>query len=69
VVFAVAAFIVGVKPYVRSHLLPIEDVRDQARYVAAHAARNDVILVNLDSNWASPTTGRSGIRRAALTPT
>ena len=51
VVFAVAAFIVGVKPYVRSHLLPTADVRDQARYVAAHAARNDVILVNLDSNW------------------
>jgi hypothetical protein len=48
---AVVAFAVGARPYVRSHPLPTEDVRDQARYVAAHAARGDVILVNLSSNW------------------
>jgi hypothetical protein len=48
---AVAAFIVHAKPYVRSHMIPNEDVRDQARYVAAHDARGDVILVNLSSNW------------------
>jgi hypothetical protein len=51
-VLAVAAFVVQAQPYVRSHLIPGDDVRDQARYlVAAHAARGDVILVNLSSNW------------------
>ena len=50
-VLAVAAFVIHVQPYVRSHNIPNEDVRDQARYVAAHAARGDVILVNLSSNW------------------
>ena len=48
---AVAGFALAVKPYVRSHLIPNEDVRDQARYVATHAAPSDVILVNLNSNW------------------
>ena len=51
VVAAVAAFAAGAQPYVRSHTIPNEDVRDQARYVAAHAAPDDVILVNLNSNW------------------
>jgi len=50
-VLAVAAFVIQAQPYVRSHIIPSEDVRDQARYVAAHAARGDVILVNLSSNW------------------
>jgi hypothetical protein len=48
---AAAAFVVGAQPYARSHLIPYEDVRDQARYVAAHAAPSDLILVNLNSNW------------------
>ncbi len=48
---ALVAFIAGARPYVRSHLIPTEDVRDQARYVAAHDAPGDVILVNLSSNW------------------
>ncbi|MGD0065283.1 MAG: hypothetical protein ABSB76_17770 [Streptosporangiaceae bacterium] len=48
---AVAGFVIGAQPYVRSHNIPNEDVRDQARYVAAHAARGDVIVVNLNSNW------------------
>jgi hypothetical protein len=48
---AVAAFVIGAQPYVRSHNIPYEDVRDQASYVAAHAARGDVIVVNLSSNW------------------
>lgn len=38
-------------PDVRSHSIPPEDVRDQAGYVAAHARADDVILVNLNSNW------------------
>ena len=50
-VAAVLAFAVGSGPYLRSHLIPNEDVRDQARYVAAHAAPGDVILVNMSSNW------------------
>ena len=48
---AVVAFVIHAQPYVRSHIIPSEDVRGQARYVAAHAARGDVILVNLNSNW------------------
>jgi len=48
---AVVAFVSHAQPYVRSHPINNEDVRDQAHYVAAHAARGDVILVNLSSNW------------------
>jgi len=48
---AVLAFAVGSRPYLRNHTVPDEDVRDQARYVAAHDAPRDVILVNLSSNW------------------
>ncbi len=48
---AVAGFVIGAQPYVRSHNIPNEDVRDQASYVAAHAARGDAIVVNLNSNW------------------
>lgn len=48
---AVVGFGLAVRPYVRSHLIPNEDVRSQARYVAAHAAPRDVILVNMSSNW------------------
>jgi hypothetical protein len=48
---AVTAFAAAAHPYVRSHTIPNEDVRDQALYVAVHASRDDVILVNLSSNW------------------
>jgi hypothetical protein len=48
---AVLAFTAGARPYLRSHLIPAEDVRDQARYVAAHARPADMIVVNLSSNW------------------
>jgi hypothetical protein len=48
---AVAGFAVAAAPYVRGHPIPNEDVRDQADYVAKHAAAGDVILVNLNSNW------------------
>ncbi len=50
-VAAVAGFSVAAAPYVRGHPIPNEDVRDQADYVAKHAAADDVILVNLNSNW------------------
>ncbi len=48
---AVVGFADSARPYVRSHLIPNEDVRSQALYVADHAAPDDVILVNLSSNW------------------
>jgi hypothetical protein len=48
---AVAGFAVTAWPDVRSHPIPNEDVRDQARYVAARSAPDDVILVNMNSNW------------------
>jgi hypothetical protein len=49
---AAVAFVVGARPYVRSHDILPEDIRDQALYVASHySARDDVILVNMASNW------------------
>jgi hypothetical protein len=65
-VLAVAAFVVQAQPYVRSHLIPGDDVRDQARYVAAHLARGDVVLVNLNSNWGFAYYWQAGLpaRRA-----
>jgi hypothetical protein len=48
---AVAGISVTAAPYVRGRTIPTEDVRDQADYVAKHAAADDVILVNLNSNW------------------
>jgi hypothetical protein len=50
---AVTAFAVSAQPDVRSHTIPAAhgDVRGQTRYVAAHAAPRDVVLVSLDSNW------------------
>ncbi len=53
VALAVAAFVfvMPAQPYVRSHTITNEDVRDQTRYVAAHAVHGDVILVNQNSSW------------------
>jgi len=48
---AVVAFAVHAQPYLRQQTSPAENVRDQARYVAAHAEHGDVTLVNLSSNW------------------
>jgi len=65
---AVAAFAVNAQPYLRSHTIANEDVRDQALYVAAHAAPGDMIVVNLNSNWGFAyywPTGRPA-RRADL---
>jgi hypothetical protein len=47
----VTAFAAGAQPYVRSRMIPNEDVRDQIRYVIARETRDDVILVNMSSNW------------------
>ena len=48
---ALVAFALGAQTYLRSHSIPNEDVRGQTRYVAAHAAPGDVIVVSLASNW------------------
>ena len=48
---ALVAFVSQALPDVRSHDIPNEDVRDQAVYVAAHAAPGDVVVVNMNSNW------------------
>jgi len=50
-VLAVGAFIAGSRHDIRSHDLPAEDVRSQAAYVYAHRTPDDVVLVNLNSNW------------------
>ncbi|HXW46046.1 MAG TPA: hypothetical protein VEL03_14730 [Streptosporangiaceae bacterium] len=48
---ALALFGVAVAPYVRSHQIPLEDIRQQTAYVAAHAAPGDPIVVSSNSNW------------------
>src|SRR6202034_2316829 len=48
---ALVVFAAGASPYVRSGMIPNEDVRDQVRYIVAREARGDVILVNMSSNW------------------
>jgi hypothetical protein len=48
---ALVVFAAGASPYVRSRMIPNEDVRDQVRYIIAREARGNVILVNMSSNW------------------
>jgi hypothetical protein len=48
---ALVVFAAGTAPYVRSRQIPVEDVRDQVRYIVARESRDEVILVNLNSNW------------------
>jgi len=50
-VLAIAGFTVNNASYIRIHSIPAEDERAQTLYVADHAQPNDVILVNLSSNW------------------
>jgi hypothetical protein len=49
---ALAAFVTQAQPSIRAHLIPTEDVRDQATYVGANSGPDDVIIVNLNSNWS-----------------
>jgi hypothetical protein len=46
-----AVFAMNAAPYVRDHPLPYEAERQQTSYVAAHAARDDVILVNTSTAY------------------
>ncbi len=50
-VVAVGAFALNNASYVRIHSIPAEDERAQTLYVADHSRADDVILVNLSSNW------------------
>jgi hypothetical protein len=50
-VAALTGFGWGARTYVRGHPIPTEDIRQQTSYVAAHADADDVILVNMNSNW------------------
>jgi hypothetical protein len=52
VVLALVTFAVQAQPFVGAPTIPLENVRDQARYVAAHVAPNDVTVVSWGSNWA-----------------
>ena len=42
----------AVRSVLRGQLIPVEDVRTPALYVAAHLTRGDTILVNMTSNWS-----------------
>lgn len=55
-----AAFVWGAMPYVRSHPIPIEDVRQQTLYVEAHRAPDDVVVVSLASNFGFAYYWRPG---------
>ena len=52
-VLALALFIAGpeVRGNIRSHPIPSENLRTPAAYVAAHRQPNDIIVVNMNSNW------------------
>jgi hypothetical protein len=48
---ALLGFGIAAGPYVRGHLLPFEQTRQQTQYVAAHAGPADLIVVSANSNW------------------
>jgi hypothetical protein len=48
---SVAGFGVAARPYVRSHLINVETIRQQTQYVAAQAGPADLIVVSANSNW------------------
>jgi hypothetical protein len=52
VVLAAVAFSVNARPNIRANWIPLENARDQARYVAGHAAATDEIVVGWGSNFA-----------------
>lgn len=48
---AIALFVVEASPYLRSHPIPLEDVRSQVRYVEANRQPQDVIIVDYGANF------------------
>jgi hypothetical protein len=50
-VVALAAFGLGARPYVRSHHIRYEDIRQQTQSVARLAGPRDPIVVSSNSNW------------------
>jgi len=57
---ALAAFVWGALPDVRSHRIPVEDVRQQTLYVESHAAPGDAVVVSLASNFGFAYYWRTG---------
>jgi hypothetical protein len=57
---ALAVFVWGAVPYVRSHPIPFEPVRQQTLYVEAHARPDDVVVVSLASNFGFAYYWRTG---------
>lgn len=48
---ALAAFLLQAVPYARGQPIPAESIRQQAQFLAAHAGRNDPIVVAETSSW------------------
>ena len=64
-VLAAAAFGWAARPYLRSENIPSQNVRGQTRYVYAHEASDDVILVDTSSSYGFAyywPVGRPSIR-------
>jgi len=51
VVLAVVGYSTNAQPNIRTHSIPLENVHDQARYFAGHAAPSDEIVVGCGSNY------------------
>jgi hypothetical protein len=49
---AVGSYLPGALPYVNSHHIPYEDVRDQVNYVASHRGPDDLVVVNAGASYA-----------------
>lgn len=63
-----AGFVINASPSLRSHDVPTEYMRYQTQYVAAHRAADDVVVVNLASNWGfAYYWPQSGVARTSST--
>jgi hypothetical protein len=48
---ALAAFVVQAVPFVRGQPIPAQSIRQQAQYLAAHAGRDDPVVVAETASW------------------
>jgi hypothetical protein len=49
---ALAVWVPATNPYIRSHLIPNEDVRSEVTYLDAHFRRGDVVIVGYAASYA-----------------
>ena len=49
---ALAVWVPATNPYIRSHLIPNEDVRSEVAYLDAHFRRGDVVIVGYAASYA-----------------